>query len=65
MEIESLIPLIDAAKRTSLSESGIRRGLNNGSIKGFKISRDWVLPPDEVNRLAIEHPLLQVAVTKI
>ena len=57
MEIESLIPLRDAAKRTALSESGIRRGLKDGSIKGFKVARDWVLEPNEVNRLATEYPL--------
>ena len=57
MEIGPLIPLRDAAKRTTLSESGIRRGLNNGTIKGFKVARDWVLQPAEVERLAKEHPL--------
>ena len=62
MKIESLIPLRDAAKRTKLSESGIRRGLKDGSIKGYKVARDWVLEPEEVNRLAIEFPLEPVGV---
>ena len=64
MEIETLIPLRDAAKRTALSESGIRRGLKDGSIKGFKVARDWVLEPEEVNRLAAEYPLPQAGATE-
>jgi hypothetical protein len=62
MEIETLIPLRDAAKRTTLSESGIRRGLKDGSIKGFKVARDWVLLPEEVDRLASDYPLSPAAV---
>jgi hypothetical protein len=61
MEIETFVPLATAAKRTSLSESCIRRGLRSGDIKGFKVARDWVLPPDEVNRLAAKYPLPTVA----
>ena len=57
MEIETLVPLADAAKHTRLSESYIRRGLKSGGIKGFKVARDWVLPPEEVDRLAREYPL--------
>jgi hypothetical protein len=57
MDIETLVPLTTAAKRTSLSESCIRRGLKSGDIKGFKVARDWVLPPDQVKRLEIEYPL--------
>ena len=58
MEIKNLVPLGTAAKRTSLAEHQIRRGLNSGEIKGFKIARDWVLPPEDVDRLAAEHPLI-------
>ena len=57
MEIETLVPLAGAAKRTRLSESYIRRGLKSGDIKGFKVARDWVLPQEEVGRLAVEFPL--------
>ncbi|MDP6132435.1 MAG: hypothetical protein QGI50_06190 [Dehalococcoidia bacterium] len=61
MEIETFVPLVTAAKHTSLSESCIRRGLKSGDIRGVKVARDWVLPPDEVKRLATDYPLSAVA----
>ena len=63
MDIEGLIPLAGAAKRTSLSESSIRRGLKSGNIVGVKLGRDWLLSPQEVDRLAADHPL-QFAIPK-
>lgn len=48
-----------------LSESGIRRGLKDGSIKGYKVARDWVLEPEEVDRLAAKHPLDQALLAVI
>ena len=58
MEIETLVPLPAAAKHTSVSEANIRRRLKSGDIKGFKLGRDWVLPQEEVDRLAVEYPLV-------
>ena len=52
-----IVPLPQAAKRTALGESTIRRGMKSGSIEGQKIGRDWFLPPHEVERLAREFPL--------
>ncbi len=40
MEIETFVPLVTAAKHTSLSESCIRRGLKSGDIRGVKVARD-------------------------
>ena len=60
MDIQEGIPLGLAAKRTSLAEHQIRRGLIIGTIKGFKVARDWVLPPEEVDRLATEHPVTTI-----
>jgi hypothetical protein len=61
MIIDELVPLPDAAKLTSWSESRIRKGLKSGEVKGYKVGRDWVLDPDEVKRLATDHPLLRTA----
>ena len=57
MNLEKLVPLADAAKQTAWSESRIRRGLKSGEVKGYKLGRDWLLNPEEVSRLAKDHPL--------
>jgi excisionase family DNA binding protein len=62
MNVEELTPIAEAAKRTRQSESAIRRGLKLGRIQGVKIGRDWLLPNDEVDRLAREYPLGPVTV---
>ena len=52
-----LFSVSEAAKQTRLSEHTNRRELSNGTISGSKVSRDWVLDSEEVERLAKEFPL--------
>jgi excisionase family DNA binding protein len=59
MNVEELVPIAEAAKHTQQSESSIRRGLKLRRIQGVKIGRDWLLPTDEVDRLAKEYPLVE------
>jgi hypothetical protein len=40
-----------------MSETAIRRGEMNGTIRGAKIGRDWFIPLAEVDLLAAEYPL--------
>ena len=61
MKVEELTPIAKAAKHTRQTESAIRRGLQTGRIRGVKVGRDWLIPPDEVRRLAKEFPLEPVS----
>ncbi len=55
--LNELVPLNVASKRTNLGDHTLRRGLIQGRIKGRKIGRDWFIYADEVNRLAAEFPI--------
>ena len=55
------VPL--AAKRTSKSETTIRREVMSGAIQGVKMGRDWFIQLSEVERLAVEYPLQPAAVS--
>ena len=57
MDVNRLVPLGKAVKRTGLSEWTIRRELRLGRLEGIRVGRDWFLTIDEVNRLAKEYPL--------
>ena len=57
MDTDNLVSVPRAAKRTSMSETTIRRGVMNGTIRGAKIGRDWFIPLAEVDLLAAEYPL--------
>ena len=57
MNPKKFIPIAEAAKHTRQSESSIRRGLQMKRIRGVKLGRDWLIPTDEVTRLAAEFPL--------
>lgn len=52
-----LVPLNTVSKRTSLPDHTLRRGLNDGRIRGQKIGRDWFVFNDEADRLAKEFPI--------
>ena len=49
------IPL--AAKVLSLSEQQLSRKLRIGEIRGEKYGRDWIIPPEEIDRLRREYPM--------
>ena len=55
--IQELMPLTQAAKRTSKGEPAIRRGIKLGTIDAQKMGRDWYLPMSEVERLSREFPV--------
>lgn len=57
MDINELIPLGQAAKRTSQSEWTLRRLMRRGKLEGAKVGRDWFLTVAEVDRLAKEYPV--------
>ena len=61
MDVNALVPLGKAAKRTSQSEWAIRRGLRQGDIEGVRVGQGWFLTINEVNRLAAEFPLEPVS----
>jgi len=47
--------LPEAAKLLGLAPSTLRHQLKNGKLRGRKISRDWYLTEDEVERYRLEH----------
>jgi hypothetical protein len=52
-----LIPLVMAAKAMALSEATLRRYLRSGRARGIRYGRDWMIPWEEVRRLAEVYPL--------
>jgi excisionase family DNA binding protein len=56
-QVQEVVPLTLAAKRTALGEPAIRRMIHAGTIEARKLGRDWYLPVHEVSRLAREYPL--------
>ena len=57
MDVNQLIPLGQAAKRTARSEWTMRRLLRLGELEGIQVGRDWFLTVDEVDRLAKQYPI--------
>ena len=55
--IEGYITVTRLAKKTGLSEQVIGRMLRRAEIKGIKVSRDWLIPADETERLEAQYPL--------
>ena len=53
------IPVVEVAKRISLSEDSLRRQLRQGKIRGMKLGRDWLIPTNELARLKAEYPLVE------
>ena len=59
--VRGIKTIAETSKTTSLSEHKIRRGILDGSIEGEKLGAQWVLFPEEVERLEREHPLETLA----
>ncbi len=58
VNLDELVPLNAASKRTNMPDHTLRRGLIAGRIRGKKIGRDWFVFSDEANRLADEFPIV-------
>ena len=57
MNVNQLVPLGQAAKRTARSERTIRRLLKLGQLERAKVGRDWFLTVDEVVRQETDFPI--------
>ncbi len=57
MDVNQLVPLGQAAKRTARSEWTIRRLLKLGQLERAKVGRDWFLTVDEVVRQETDFPI--------
>lgn len=44
------IPLADAAERIGITLDSLRQAIHRDSLSAFKIGRNWVVTPDEVDR---------------
>lgn len=51
----------EAAKATSKSETWIRNAAKSGRVKAEQYGREWLLTPEEVERLSREYPLAEGA----
>jgi excisionase family DNA binding protein len=47
--------LPEAAKLLGLAPATLRQQIRNGKLKARKVSRDWYLTSEEVERYAAEH----------
>ena len=47
--------LPEAAKILGLAPSTLRHQIANGRLRARKVSRDWYLTPEEVERYRVEH----------
>ena len=50
-----MLSLAEAAKALSLSPSTLRWQIRNGRLEARKVSRDWYVTTDEVERYRREH----------
>ena len=57
MDVNQLVPLGRAAKRTARSEWTLRRLLKLEQLEGARVGRDWFLTVDEAARLEKECPI--------
>jgi hypothetical protein len=57
----TFITLTEAAKQLGLAPSTLRHQIRLGRFKGRKVSRDWYVTPEEVERYRLEHRRKQVA----
>ena len=50
-----MMSLSEAAKSLGLAPSTLRHQIRNGKIAARKLSRDWYVTPEEVERYRREH----------
>ena len=57
-----LIPVTQAAKRTSITDAVLRIKLRAGQIEGLKLGTQWFITPATLKELEIRYPLEPLAV---
>lgn len=53
--IPAMHTLLEAAKLLGLAPSTLRHQIKNGKLAARKISRDWILTSEEIERYRREH----------